>query len=41
MHFAFDSNQFLHVMPQFVRQNISLGKLARCSEAAAQLIEKA
>src|ERR1700685_2459847 len=40
MDLTFYPQQFLHVMPEFVRENISLCELAGCSEAAAQFIEK-
>src|ERR1700730_228816 len=40
MDLAFDSQQFLHVMPQFMRQNVRLRKLAGGSEPAIELIEK-
>jgi len=40
MDFTFDSQKFLDVMPEFVRENISLRELAGCAEAAAQFIEK-
>src|ERR1700687_2735919 len=41
MHLTFNSCQLLYVMTQFVRENISLRKLARRAEPPVQLIEKA
>ena len=40
MDLTFDSQQFLYVMPEFVRENIRLCELAGCAEPAAQFIEK-
>src|SRR5258708_29519201 len=40
MHFAFDAKQFLHMMPEFVGDDIGLRELAGGAEAAIQLIEK-
>src|SRR6267154_2652809 len=40
VHFAFDAEQFLHMMPEFVGDYIGLGELAGGAEAAIQLIEK-
>src|SRR6267154_4775519 len=40
VHLAFDAEQFLHVMPEFVGDDISLRELAGGAEATIELIEK-
>jgi len=40
MDLTFDSNQFLHVVPELVRQNVRLRKLTGRSEPPVQLIKK-
>jgi len=37
-HLPFDPEQFLHMMPDFVRQYIRLGKFTRSAEFLTQLI---
>ena len=40
-HFAFDAEEVLHMMSEFVGENIRLRELARSSESALQLVVEA